>query len=225
MVEGGDRTMNTIEYYIREREIAFDPLSPAHILPRFRRSDKIVLDIGGGTGYIFDASIQAGRLEKPEKLYVVDINTMALEYGAKQYPDIIFIPSSAERLPFCDNKFDCVISRVTLPLTNIPVVLQEIHRTLKPGGHVWLTMHSWDRVWFDIKQAWRQRDYKKLIVRSYVALNGVYFNLTGHLFRLGNRMESWQSERGMYKALLKAGFVDPIALNTDFFVCEARKAK
>lgn len=216
--------MGALDYYFREREIAFDPLSPSHILPRFRKTDKVVLDIGGGMGDTLAASSRIGSLRASEQ-YVLDVNKDALDAGNREYANITFVHGFAERLPFCDNKFDCIVSRVSLPYTNIPVALSEIYRTLKPGGHVWLTMHSWDKLWFDIQLAWRQKDLKALVIRSYVALNGVCFNWTGKVFKFGNRQESWQSERGMYKALLKAGFSDPIALNSDFFVCEARKAK
>jgi ubiquinone/menaquinone biosynthesis C-methylase UbiE len=49
----------------------------------------------------------------------------------------------SERLPFADNRFDCVISTFTLcSIANVDQALGEVYRTLKPGGRFLLLEHG-----------------------------------------------------------------------------------
>jgi len=216
--------MNKIDYYMSELAIAMDKTSSAHIQPEFFDTDKTVLDIGGGIGHTLVAAQFFGQLNDA-KLHVLDINTDALIYGKRNYNHISFEYGFAESLPFECHTFDCIVSRVTLPLTDISKSLDEIYRTLKPGGHVWLTMHPWSMVYVDIKKAWEKKDINWLVMRLYVAINGLVFNLTGKQFKFMGRNETWQSKSGMLKALIKAKFKpENIKIsNNNFFVCEATK--
>ena len=43
------------------------------------------------------------------------------------------------------NSFDLVISRVSLPYTDIPQSLSEIARVLREDGRVWLSLHPFSK--------------------------------------------------------------------------------
>jgi len=50
---------------------------------------------------------------------------------------------TSERLPFEDNRFDCVVSTFTLcSIGDVNKALSEVNRVLKPGGHFLLLEHG-----------------------------------------------------------------------------------
>jgi len=117
-------------------KIALDPESPSYVMPELSDTDQIILDIGCGIGQTFVALKNAqGRF-----CVGVDIDLECLTYGYEQFPDISFVSSAAEHLPFHDNIFDFVFSRACLLLTNIPNFLAEAKRVLRPNGRVWFNM-------------------------------------------------------------------------------------
>jgi ubiquinone/menaquinone biosynthesis C-methylase UbiE len=111
--------------------------------------------------------------------------------------------AKGEHLPFADRTFDFVYSRVALPYMNIPAALAEMHRVLRPGGRLWLTLHT-----IDIPAAqFRRGNLKGKIYAAYTVLNGLWFHVSGRTFRfLRGLCESIQTERGMRIALSRAGF-------------------
>ena len=96
-----------------------------------------LLDVAGGTG-------QLGRhLGRSAQLCVVaDITPAMLEQGAQAVRmegrhDVVFVQADAMALPFPDAQFEVVVSRFALHhLTDIGVVLREMHRVCAPGGSV-----------------------------------------------------------------------------------------
>ena len=67
-----------------------------------------------------------------------------------------------------------------------------------------------------------------LLYRVYVALNGLWFHLTGDVFSYplsSRRVESWQTERGIRLALQRAGLIDfhSSRLPDGGFVVQARR--
>ncbi|MGB8543324.1 MAG: methyltransferase domain-containing protein [Candidatus Acidiferrales bacterium] len=125
-------------------------------------------------------------------------------------PGLNSVCAQGERLPFADGSFDLVISRLAIPYMDIPVMLREVNRVLKPGGIVWVSLH-------DIRYAGRRilQDIKGLHFRSvvfnlYSIANGLMLELSGRLYRfpLNNSILSIQTVRGMAKALIRSGFSD-----------------
>ncbi len=88
-----------------------------------------ILDIGTGTGKIAQAFF--GRVR-----YVVgvDICPEMARYAKGHIDRILLTP--AERLPFKKNVFDVCVCRQGMQFMKINAVLSEIHRVLKPGGHL-----------------------------------------------------------------------------------------
>lgn len=103
---------------------------------------EIILDVAGGTGDI------ARRLKKladaaalrrnraAAKIHVVDVNAEMLAAGRARGEDgLDWVEADAEKLPFENGYADAyVISFGIRNCTDVPAVLREARRVLKPGG-------------------------------------------------------------------------------------------
>jgi len=142
-----------------------------------------------------------------------------LEFGRVQ--------GRAEQLPFQEASFDCAISRVALPYMEIPRVLSELRRVLGPGGQLRISLHSFRYFRGEYLGHVRALSWKSLIYKIYVFVNGIFFHLTGKVFRFPlkrSRIESFQTRRGMSLALARTGFVDvKMSQEGKYFFLTARK--
>lgn len=202
-------------YHYGELKIALDPASPSHYLPVVPAGAK-VLDIGCGAGQTLIAAcpyrvpgegglcLPCSRNDCPEWGYGVDIDEEALALGRAWSRRMVFSLGSADRLPYNDQEFDLVISRVALPYVDMQRAIAEIRRVLRPGGRIWIALHPFRTIFLH----WRQRNWKGWCFAGYVALNGLFFHLTLRTFSLLYRREYWQSESATRRVLTKAGFVN-----------------
>jgi SAM-dependent methyltransferase len=178
-----------------------------HAMPDYSVDGMEILDVGCATGGHFTHPHYA----KAEALYGIDVDAKAVEIGTERYPRMRLSIAKAEELPYEDEKFDLVISRVTLPLTNIPAALEEIHRVLCEGGRVYLAMHDVQHQTHWLKQAIKHRSLKRIAdILLYVFPASALFNLTGICIgRPWNGFfETFQTQNRMRKALAAAGFCD-----------------
>ena len=109
-----------------------------------------ILDVGCNVG----AWLLRCREVYPDALLAgVEINGHALKQIHNLLPDIIFGQAVAERLPFEDSQFDCVTCLEVLehlPERNWKAAIEEMKRTLKPGGVLILTVpHAGLFAWLD----------------------------------------------------------------------------
>ena len=201
------------EYNLEELKIALNPDDPRHILPPSLPPTAKVLDVGCGSGQTLIGAY-------PDRLsFGVDIDFDALKFGKTLSDRTCLINSAAEALPFSNNQFDLVIARVSLPYTNIPVSLREIRRVLKTGGRVWLILHPFAISW---KQA-KTSNYKGKVFFAYILLNSLMFHLFQREFSfLGKRYETFQTERGIGRALVQNGFNDVQIKRERHFLVTAR---
>lgn len=104
---------------------------------------EIILEIGFGTGYAL--SRIAAKTGGNGKVCGIDISPKMLELTKaklikKKIPgQVKLICGDAVRLPYPDNRFDAVFMSFTLELFDIPeipLVLKEAKRVLKPGGRL-----------------------------------------------------------------------------------------
>lgn len=210
-----------IQYHLHELEVASDPTSPYHIQPDFSESDQAILDIGCGIGQTLIAS----KLEDRQLVVGMDIEVEPLVYGSQNYETIQYLNGNAETLPFADNSFDKIISRVALPYTDIPDSVAELARVLKPGGSIWVTLHPLSKTMQQFGASTKSLDLKGLIFRSYAILNGISFHFAGKLYRWPkvNVMESFQTRHAMTRCLKDHGFDNIEFENKRYFKCTAVK--
>lgn len=185
------------EYHRRELTIALDPSHPEHVLPpRLPRSAK-VLDIGCGAGQTLIAAF-------PDRLsFGIDKDIAALRLGRSLTDRVCFVCGAGEELPFADGSFEMVIARVSLPYMKLGPSIREIRRVLRPGGMVWMTLHTFNSAW---RQA-RESSYKGWLFFAYIVVNSMLLHTIQREFSLfGRRNETFQTERGTRKLLERNGF-------------------
>src|ERR1700678_3061639 len=97
-----------------------------HAMPDYSVDGMEILDVGCATGGHFTHPHYA----KTKALHGVDVDEEAVSIGSARYPRMHLSVGQAEKLPYHDDKFDLVISRVSLPLTDLPRSLNEAYRVL-----------------------------------------------------------------------------------------------
>jgi len=65
-----------------------------------------------------------------------------------------------------------------------------------------------------------------MLYRLFVMLNGLWFHVTGRVLTVAGRPESFQTKRGLHRALARAGFVDLVFTRPDGrLIVEGRRAR
>jgi len=107
----------------------------AQVLPGMQ-----ILDLACGTG---EPSISlATRLDGTGEVIGVDVSTEPLKIAREraashELTNVRFQNADVHQLPFSDNSFDRVTSRLgVMFFADLPRVAREMHRVLKPGGRV-----------------------------------------------------------------------------------------
>ncbi|NJD06143.1 MAG: bifunctional demethylmenaquinone methyltransferase/2-methoxy-6-polyprenyl-1,4-benzoquinol methylase UbiE [Methylococcaceae bacterium] len=105
------------------------------------RYGESVLDLAGGTGDM--TALFQQRVGAAGQVVLSDINAAMLNRGRDRLLDegvsgnVSYAQIDAEKLPFADNRFDCVCIAFGLRnVTRKEEALQSIHRVLKPGGRI-----------------------------------------------------------------------------------------
>lgn len=215
--------MRTREYHLGELAIAQSPDDPRHAMPTVLPEHRRILDVGCGAGQTLIGS----RLSPAVLAVGVDVDLEALILGRKLTQSVHFAASVAETLPFPDATFDLLISRVTLPLTYLPAAVAEIGRVVRPGGDVWLLLHSLRRTVRLLAGNIARLQVKRAAYRSYVLANGLWFHFTGRLvpFPGDGHFESFQTDAAICRELVKAGFEDIVCTQGQHYVVTATKRR
>lgn len=126
------------------------------------RSDK-VLDIAGGSGDL--SKLFAQKVGAEGQVILTDINASMLGVGRDRMLDAgLNVPAlqcDAEKLPFPDNYFDCVIVAFGLRnMTHKDRALAEMQRVLKVGGR--LLVLEFSKVWQPLSKAYDVYSFKLL---------------------------------------------------------------
>jgi ubiquinone/menaquinone biosynthesis C-methylase UbiE len=176
-----------------------------------------VLDVGCGAGDSLREELEAqlsmrsgdARIE----MFGVDIDEDALAQGRVSFPQFVFVNAEGEQLPFPDQFFDVVISRVAVCYMDVPVALREMRRVLKIGGEVKMKLHPFRFTFAELRAEiasgplWRRA--QRAVYRGYVLTNGLALHFLGVNFRfplVRRRCESFQTREGMRRALVAAHF-------------------
>ena len=115
-----------------------------------RPGDKF-LDAGAGFGrHAFEAARQGATvfaLDYAAEEVLTTRNTFGAMLEAKQITEKVYggvLRGDATKLPFEDNTFDCVVTSEVLEHIQDDVsVISELHRVLKPGCSLGVTVPSW----------------------------------------------------------------------------------
>ena len=99
-----------------------------------------IIDIATGTG---DLAIMAFKMLQPQQITGIDISSKMLEVGIEKIKKenltgkIILQKGDSENLEFADQSFDAAMAAFGVRnFENLEKGLSEIHRVLKPGGHI-----------------------------------------------------------------------------------------
>jgi SAM-dependent methyltransferase len=175
-----------------------------------------VLDVGCGAGDSMREEFEC-RKAKADGVRIemvgIDIDEESLARGRLNFPQFAFVQGKGEKLPFSDQSFDAVISRVAICYMDIPVALREIRRVLKVGGEIKMKLHPYTFTVAELRAEIRSgplwRRVQRAIYRGYVLTNGLALHLGGFNFRFPlarRRCESFQTREGMRRALVSANF-------------------
>lgn len=152
----------------------------------------------------------------------VDIDEASLMVARSNFPNRSFQYARGEELPFPDASFDRVVSAVALPYMDIPKTLAEVRRVLAPGGAVFFSVHALRFTLKEMKNAMPRP--VPVLFRGFVIFNGLWLHCTGRVLNVAGRTESFQTKRGMERALARAGFVDLVFTRPDGrLLVEARR--
>lgn len=118
-----------------------------------------ILDIGCASGYYTKL-----YSKKCNVIYGIDPNKDLIEKAKKENPEIKFIVSNAEKLPFKNENFDFVVlSDVLEHVENENKSMKEVYRVLKKNGEVIITApHKGLFRFFDVDNySWYARRFKR----------------------------------------------------------------
>lgn len=210
--DSGIQMSNPSQYHLTELKIALDSTDPRHVLPPPAPASARVLDVGCGAGQSLIAFC-GDRLS-----FGLDIDMEALRLGKTLTDRVAFACCRAEAIPLRSQSFDVVITRVTLPLTNMPESLPEIRRVLRAGGMLWMTLHPFSIPW----RAARRPSPRAWGFFLYVLINSLLYHCYGRQISFfGKRYESFQTENGIRRALERLGFRQISVRKSGFFIVTA----
>lgn len=121
------------------REDYFDETLKSKIIPAGELSDKIVADLGAGTGFLSLALAQNAQL-----VFAVDqsrnmLGELSRSAASQALKNVYPILGTFEALPLFDGSVDYIFSSMALHhVENPQQAIKEMYRVLKPGGSVLL---------------------------------------------------------------------------------------
>ena len=164
------------------------------------KGDK-VLDIAGGSGDL--SKLFAQKVGTEGQVILTDINASMLGVGRDRMLDAgLNVPAlqcDAEKLPFPDNHFDCVIVAFGLRnMTHKDRALSEMQRVLKVGGR--LLVLEFSKVWQPLAKAYDVYSFKLLpLMGKLLAKDGESYQYLAESIRMHPDQET------LKKMMLDAG--------------------
>lgn len=166
-----------------------------------KQGDK-VLDIAGGSGDL--SKLFAQKVGKEGKVVLTDINASMLGVGRDRMIDAgLSIPATqcnAEKLPFADGTFDCVIVAFGLRnMTHKDIALKEMQRVLKVGGRMLVLEFS--KVWKPLEKVYDTYSFKLLpLMGKLIAKDEASYRYLAESIRMHPDQET------LKQMMLDAGF-------------------
>lgn len=216
--------MESDQYHLQELAVAASGDDSRRIMPPILDSYSRILDVGCGAGQTLIASQPGAHVFAAG----VDTNLSALALGKQIDSRLGFVCAKGEALPFRSDYFDFVFSRVSLPYMHIHSALSEMWRVLKVGGSLWIVLHPFSMPASRLLEDLSKLKIKGAIYNLYVIANGLSMHSLGKQIPLTTRSganESFQTNRGIMRALRKTGFENVKIDRGKFFVVTAAKAR
>lgn len=165
-----------------------------------------VLDLGCGSG---DSWRKCSA--RPENWQVIGVDPVEsfLQAAREKYSGRgwTYVCGRGEELPLADASVEGALCWLSLPYTNIPKALADLHRVIVPGGWLLAALHP---PGFTLREFWKHFPQpKQSLFRVFVLLNGMVLHASGDVLTLEHRAESCQTRRGMRIAVRRAGFLEP----------------
>jgi SAM-dependent methyltransferase len=152
----------------------------------------------------------APELRPAAELHGIDHDGAAIDLGRSRAgcSRLTLTRASAEHIPYPDETFDLVFSRVAVPFTDVPVALAQMHRVLKAGGHLWLALHPISMELARLRAALSDLDPRTAFDSGYVLANSMMVALLGRCMPRpwNGKYECNQTRRGTTRLLLRVGF-------------------
>jgi len=214
--------MNPHTYHLEELSIAGNRDDPRRIMPPIEKNHQSILDIGCGAGQTLIAS----DLAHDKTAVGLDVHHDSLSLGRQLSGSIQFVCGKGEALPFKDECFDLVISRVALPYMHVRSALSEMSRVLKPGGDLWIVLHPSRMIIKETVKNIRVFNFRGTLYQLYVLINGLALHLFNKQFPLplgSSRYESFQTGSAIMRILLAEGFESIKISDNRFFVATGKK--
>jgi len=115
---------------------------------------KEILDVGCASGWFLH---ELSKKIPSAKFYGVDIYKEGIDYAKKEYPNINFYVSNAEKLRFEDSKFDLIINTEVIEhLENPEKAINEMKRVLKKNGRLIIEVDSGSLLFSIVWYLWRK---------------------------------------------------------------------
>ena len=211
---------DTSEYHWQELEIASDPRDSRRAIPRVEERHRRILDVGCGAGQ----TLIGCQLKDGVVAVGLDTDRSAVALAREVTNTVRFVIGTGESLPFANGAFDLVICRVALPYMHVERALSEMARVLAAGGDVWLVLHPFSMTAREFRANLAGLQLKGGVYRTWVLLNGLVLHVLGRQWRFLGRNETWQSERGIERALRAAGFEQIQIARDGHFIVNATKS-
>lgn len=198
--------MPEVAYHLRELQAVLDPTDPVRAVPSYPCAGWKVLDIGCGIGQ----TLLAPELRAAAELHGIDTDRAAVDFGRSRPGNshLRLSCAPAEKIPYEDESFDLVYSRVAVPYTNVPRALGEMHRVLKPGGRLWLTLIAFRAELQRLRAAVSRLELKTVIDSGYVLANSMMLAWLGCCVPRpwNGKYDTVQTRGGTARLLHRAGF-------------------
>jgi SAM-dependent methyltransferase len=99
---------------------------------------------------LFDEAVSDGLSPflgvRSKRVFYIDVSFEVHQRAKRRYPNLRTIRTDVRFLPFADGMFDGIVSNSTLDhfksLDDLVVSLRELHRVLRPGGQLFLTLDN-----------------------------------------------------------------------------------
>ncbi|HRK17882.1 MAG TPA: class I SAM-dependent methyltransferase [Hyphomicrobiaceae bacterium] len=204
-----------------EWAIVHNVSDPRRFVPPVRASDRVVLDVGCGSGQ----TLTAHEFRNVREKHGIDIDAGAIDRGRAAFPDLHLAVARAETLPYPSRTFDLVFSRLAWPYADIPAAAAEALRVLKPGGRLWVAMHVWGMEKERLVAALRDGQLRALFSRAPVLVNSIAQHISSRPLPLPKLVtrETFQTARGLRSILTRAGFTDITDTRTPTLIFSARR--